>query len=77
MAVLPTPAWPTNNGLFLRRLDKICTVLKTSSSLPRSGSISPRRAFSQRFVVKDSREDGFVCFSLPTFFVSSTGASAN
>ena len=41
IAVLPTPASPTNRGLFFRLLQRICTSLSTSSPLPISGSIFP------------------------------------
>ena len=41
IAVLPTPASPTNNGLFFVLLDNISISLFTSISLSITGSISP------------------------------------
>mmetsp|Transcript_7304 Transcript_7304/g.22496 ORF Transcript_7304/g.22496 Transcript_7304/m.22496 type:complete len:277 (+) Transcript_7304:1761-2591(+) len=42
--VLPTPGGPTKHALFLVRLLKICTTLRTSSSRPITGSILPSSA---------------------------------
>ncbi len=44
IAVLPTPASPTNNGLFFLRRHKICIVRSTSNSRPINGSILPSLA---------------------------------
>ena len=49
IAVLPTPGSPTSMGLFLERLDKICSVLLISSSRPITGSSLPLRAISFKF----------------------------
>ena len=49
IAVLPTPASPTNTGLFLRRRDSTCTVRSTSASRPISGSSRPSCAMRLRF----------------------------
>ena len=49
MAVLPTPASPTNTGLFLRRRQRTSIVRWSSSVRPISGSRSPCRARSVRF----------------------------
>ena len=48
-AVLPTPASPTNTGLFFRRRHRISIVRCSSSARPISGSSSPARARSVRF----------------------------
>ena len=48
-AVLPTPASPTNTGLFFRRRQRISIVRCSSSRRPISGSSSPARARAVRF----------------------------
>ena len=50
IAVLPTPASPTNKGLFLRRRHNTCTVRSISASRPISGSILPSNAWVFRLV---------------------------
>ena len=50
MAVLPTPGSPTNIGLFLLLLDKICKVRLISSSRPITGSNLPCLAISIKFL---------------------------
>ena len=50
IAVLPTPASPTNTGLFLRRRHSTSMVRCSSSARPISGSSWPCRARSVRFV---------------------------
>ena len=50
MAVLPTPASPTNKGLFLRRRQSVWMVRSISASLPIKGSIRPFKASSLRLV---------------------------
>ena len=50
MAVLPTPGSPTKMGLFLVLLDKMCSVLLISSSLPITGSSFPSLAISIKFL---------------------------
>ncbi len=52
MAVLPTPASPTNSGLFLRLRHRTWMVRSTSLARPISGSILPSRARSFRLLVK-------------------------
>ena len=47
-AVLPTPASPTNTGLFLRRRQRISIVRCSSSVRPISGSSSPAAARSRQ-----------------------------
>ena len=47
-AVFPTPASPTNIGLFLRRRHKISSVLCNSRVRPIRGSSFPARARSER-----------------------------
>ncbi len=54
IAVLPTPASPTSNGLFLRRRHSTCTTRSTSCSRPISGSILPALASAFRFWVNCS-----------------------
>ena len=49
IAVLPTPASPTNTGLFLRRRQSTSIVRWSSSVRPISGSSRPCRARSVRF----------------------------
>ena len=49
---LPTPASPTNNGLFLRRRLNTCKVLSSSLFRPINGSILPFLASSLRLVAK-------------------------
>ena len=49
IAVLPTPASPTNTGLFLRRRQRTSIVRCSSSVRPISGSSSPARARAVRF----------------------------
>lgn len=44
IAVFPTPAGPTNAGLFLVRRLNICMVLRISSSRPITGSSLPSLA---------------------------------
>ena len=44
MAVLPTPASPIRQGLFLVRLERTCITLNISSSRPITGSSFPERA---------------------------------
>ena len=41
IAVFPTPGSPIKTGLFLERLDRICTVRRISSSRPITGSSFP------------------------------------
>ena len=50
MAVLPTPGSPIKIGLFLVRLERICSTLRISSSRPITGSSFPDRAASLRFL---------------------------
>ncbi len=50
-AVLPTPASPTNTGLFFRRRHRISIVRSISLRRPISGSSSPARARAVRFIV--------------------------
>ncbi len=51
MAVLPTPASPTNTGPFLRRRQRISIVRWSSRWRPMSGSSNPAAARSVRFTV--------------------------
>ena len=51
IAVLPTPASPTNRGLFLRRRHSTWITRSTSLSRPINGSIFPWRASTLRFCV--------------------------
>ena len=51
IAVLPTPASPTNSGLFLRRRQSTWITRSTSLSRPIKGSILPWRAKVFRFCV--------------------------
>ena len=51
MAVLPTPGWPINTGLFLVRRCSTCNVRLISSSLPMTGSSFPCSARSVRSTV--------------------------
>ena len=64
MAVLPTPASPTNSGLFLRRRHRIWMVRSTSYSRPISGSILPSLASWFRFWVNCSSGEAFSDFSV-------------
>mmetsp|Transcript_21304 Transcript_21304/g.72541 ORF Transcript_21304/g.72541 Transcript_21304/m.72541 type:complete len:483 (+) Transcript_21304:618-2066(+) len=48
IAVLPTPGSPMRHGLFLDRLERICTVRRISSSRPITGSSLPARASAVR-----------------------------
>ena len=73
MAVLPTPASPTNSGLFLRRRHRIWTVRSTSSRRPIKGSMRPCRAISLRLEAKFSSGLAF-WFSV---FSSLCGAAAS
>ena len=57
IAVLPTPASPTNNGLFLRRRQRIWIVRSTSGRRPMRGSVRPSSARRLRLTAKDSRGD--------------------
>ena len=50
MAVLPTPGSPTKIGLFLLRLDKMCSVRRISWSRPITGSSLPALAISFKFL---------------------------
>jgi hypothetical protein len=50
IAVLPTPASPTNNGLFFCRRHSTWMVRLISDSRPISGSILPSRAFLLRLM---------------------------
>ena len=50
MAVLPTPASPTNNGLFLRRRQRIWSVRSTSGRRPMRGSVRPSAACRLRLI---------------------------
>ena len=59
IAVLPTPASPTNSGLFLRRLQSVCTVLSISLSRPIRGSIKPASALLFRLIENCSSNDSF------------------
>ena len=45
-AVLPTPASPIRQGLFLERLERICNSRSVSCSRPMTGSSRPCRASS-------------------------------
>ena len=49
IAVLPTPGSPTNSGLFLVLRERICSVLRISSSRPITGSSFPAAANSFKF----------------------------
>ena len=49
IAVLPVPGSPTRMGLFFVLLDKICSVLRISSSRPITGSNLLLRANSFKF----------------------------
>ena len=64
IAVLPTPASPTNSGLFLRLRHKIWMVRSTSYSRPMRGSILPSLASWLRFWVNCSRGEAFSFFSV-------------
>ena len=57
MAVLPTPASPTYNGLFLRRRQRIWIVRSTSGRRPMRGSVRPSAACWLRSTAKASRGD--------------------
>ena len=56
IAVFPVPGSPTNIGLFLVLLDKICSIRLISSSLPITGSSFPVAANWFRFLAYLSRE---------------------
>ena len=73
IAVLPTPASPTNKGLFFLRRQSICTTRSTSSSRPINGSIFPSAALAFRFVAK--RSNGFGAALSP--FTSISGSPVN
>ena len=64
IAVFPTPASPTNRGLFLRRRHKIWMTLSTSYSRPIKGSIFPSLAIWLRFWVYCSSGEDFSFFSV-------------
>ena len=57
IAVLPTPASPTNSGLFLRRRQRIWIVRSTSARRPMRGSVRPSSACWLRLTAKASRGD--------------------
>ena len=62
IAVLPTPDSPTNSGLFLFLLARICITLSTSAFLPIRGSIFPSIASWFRFKVKASSAELSLAF---------------
>jgi hypothetical protein len=55
-AVLPTPGSPTQMGLFFLRRPRMSIIWRISESLPKTGSISPRAAFSVKSVQKRVEE---------------------
>ena len=52
IAVLPTPASPTNSGLFLRRRHKVCITRSISGPRPIKGSILPASTCKFKLSVK-------------------------
>jgi hypothetical protein len=64
IAVLPTPASPTSNGLFLRRRQSVWITRSSSLSRPISGSIFPVSASWFKFWVKFSSAPPFSCVSV-------------
>ena len=78
IAVLPTPASPTNTGLFLRRRQRTSIVRCSSSARPISGSSSPCRARSVRltqYAASGSREVVDSSSPAPAFAPASRSAS--
>ena len=73
IAVLPTPASPTNKGLFLRRRHKVWITRSTSASRPINGSILPSAASLLRFWVNWSSA---LSFCWPSDELSSTPSGA-
>ena len=69
MAVLPTPASPIKQGLFLVRLERIWITLSISAERPTTGSSFPSRACWVKSWQNCSKDEAaFLASSLTSFF---------